>query len=180
MTVGMAFEIMHLLLAITTVMLASGRASKSGTKRTSGVFCLLCIMFLFTLTYSAVHGAAIRGNINPVKQEKILKLIHTNRRSHIVEKKLEPENGDIIIYVRYGCPDCMDAYNTLRGFAKENKNVYFISSRSVTGKILQKKYPTQVVPSAVIIGIPGKAWDLSGVNEDQKVLKRLITLRKEE
>ena len=59
--------------------------------------------------------------------------------------------GSIIVYYRFNCPACHVIWDDLSSIKRENKNVYFISSRSTQGQKIIKEYPVESVPSAVYI-----------------------------
>lgn len=57
----------------------------------------------------------------------------------------------IILYYRFGCPDCESVYSDLKNGTNGKTGIYWISTRSKQGKALRKKYPTAEVPSGVYI-----------------------------
>lgn len=59
--------------------------------------------------------------------------------------------GSIIVYYRFNCPACHVIWDDLSPIKQENKNIYFISSRSIQGQKIIKDYPVKSVPSAVYI-----------------------------
>ena len=65
-----------------------------------------------------------------------------------------PENtqGAIIIFVKYGCPDCTAIYSTINEFAS-HENVYIIHSTSEVGRELIARYNIADVPAAVYVRI---------------------------
>ncbi len=71
-----------------------------------------------------------------------------------VESSVKPEDiksGDIIIYYRFGCKDCEAVYKDLKNSLADVSDVYWISTRSETGKALLKTYPVTEVPSGVYV-----------------------------
>ena len=64
----------------------------------------------------------------------------------------EDTKGVIIIFVKYGCPDCLGIESTIRDFASHD-NVYIIHSTSAVGQELIARYNITDVPSAVYIRI---------------------------
>lgn len=64
----------------------------------------------------------------------------------------EDTRGAIIIFVKYGCPDCDGIASTIRDFAN-NDNVYIIHSTSAVGQELIARYNITDVPSAVYVRI---------------------------
>lgn len=70
-----------------------------------------------------------------------------------VEDELpEDLRGKIILYFRFGCPDCEAVFEELSRRAEPyGDDVYWISTRSEQGIELRKTYPCDHVPSAVYI-----------------------------
>lgn len=64
-----------------------------------------------------------------------------------------PENmTDVtVIYYKFGCPDCKAIHKDLHEQLKVYDNVYYIYTRSKTGKQLRKTYPVKKIPSAIYI-----------------------------
>lgn len=60
-------------------------------------------------------------------------------------------SGSILIYFRYGCNDCKATHDDITEAVKGHKDVYFVSTRSATGRLLIQKYPAEVVPSGTYI-----------------------------
>lgn len=70
-----------------------------------------------------------------------------------------PEESDLpenitdmtVIYYKFGCPDCKAIHKNLHDQLKVYDNIYYIYTRSKTGKRLRKTYPVKKVPSAIYI-----------------------------
>lgn len=73
--------------------------------------------------------------------------------------KLSPEESElpddlsntIIIYFKYGCPDCEAIFKDEKRALKNTPNVYWVSTRSKQGKKLLKTYEVLEVPAGVYI-----------------------------
>jgi len=99
-----------------------------------------------------MYGAQQRGFENSIIHANLFETIYQNQRNHIVNLEYIPENNDIVIYVRYGCPSCELFYDELNYIQENNEDIYFISTRTITGIDLMQAYPTTIVPSAILIG----------------------------
>lgn len=64
-----------------------------------------------------------------------------------------PENldGTLIIYYKFGCPDCEAVDDEIYEQTKNLQNIYWIATRSKTGSQLLKEYPVTKVPAGVFI-----------------------------
>lgn len=76
--------------------------------------------------------------------------------SHIeqspTEDRLPKDLSDtIILYYKFGCEDCENVYTEIQNTFLQNKDIYWISTRSEQGKILRKIYPIAEVPTGVYI-----------------------------
>lgn len=80
-------------------------------------------------------------------------------------------NNTLIIYYKFGCPDCSAIYNDLTDKLKD-KQVYWISVKSKTGIDLLNKYPTSEVPAGLYItnNSSGVIKSLSKTLNNQTVL----------
>jgi len=83
------------------------------------------------------------------------------------EVPVDPK-GCVIIFFRWGCPDCANVHDALLEKLKEYDlfKTYFVSSRSDRGQQLIAQYPIEEVPSGIYI-----YYDMnSGVEYQYKVL----------
>lgn len=60
-------------------------------------------------------------------------------------------SGCIIIFYKDSCPDCQATMDQIRTAFKDTKDVFFLDSRSETGKEIRDRYPIHEVPSAIYI-----------------------------
>lgn len=82
----------------------------------------------------------------------IYKMITGIQNSHKEDKLPDDLNDKIIIYYRFGCPDCEAIYNDLNTYTTDNDlNVYYVSTRSNQGKKLLKQFPVKTVPTGIYI-----------------------------
>ncbi len=112
------------------------------------------ILFLSILTVVSVfdtyHIAQKHGYYKGL-DASATQLWHHIHRSPEEDKVPDDLHGKIIIYYRFGCPDCSAVYPQLTEKLKEYKNVYWISTRSAQGKELIAKYPVKEVPSVLYV-----------------------------
>ena len=109
-------------------------------------------IIIFILSFSLIivaqrHGAETRQLVFM----SIPKLISNIRTSHIAEYDYEPKSGDIIVYFRFGCPDCNTIYNELEEKLGDMDNVHWVSTRTQLGKELLEVYPVKEVPMIICI-----------------------------
>lgn len=124
----------------------------------------------------------------------IASIIESNNKSP-VESKL-PDNfgklkGSIIIYYRYGCPDCEAIFDKLSEQLKDKENIYWVSTQTEQGKKLLKKYKVNEVPSGIYIRKKSYNPDFTYTTKllfkkennkqvlDEKSVKRLLELQKQ-
>ena len=109
------------------------------------------IYLLILMSVAASHGMK---TLAAVKGESMVNMpVSMLSFEGFSEDKL-PENtkGAIIIFVKYGCPDCIGIAPTIRDLAAYD-NVYIIHSTSPVGQELIQKYNIADVPSAVYVRI---------------------------
>jgi hypothetical protein len=112
--------------------------------------CLFCSYSILAKSYGAFD--------NFIKQETPKSVIEHTTKGFQDQSELVPDDltGKIIIYVKYGCPDCEGIHDDLlsyleRSSLKNKEDYYFVSTRSKKGKELLAKYEVFDVPAAVYI-----------------------------
>lgn len=120
------------------------------------IACIFMLLFAFTydyynrlaLKYGAYDNGQLLQSLNEINDSTIV-------NGFIDQSEKVPNNpkGCLIIYIKYGCPDCRKVHNDIIKCLHDNnaRSVYFVSTRSELGKILQKDYPVTEVPSGVYI-----------------------------
>lgn len=95
------------------------------------------------------HIAKTHGSYNTNRSyTELTQSIDSTPVESVLPDKLD---GSIIIYYRFGCPDCDAVYSDLSEYLKNKNNVYWVSTESEQGKTLLKAYPVDVVPSGIYI-----------------------------
>lgn len=146
------------------------------TERTNHAVRLSIIAFALALIclfgYSLIFSQARKyGAYGDFYKKNTLSEIQYNIAHGFVDQSDEvPEDpkGCVIIFFRWGCPDCTNIHDALLEKMKEYDlyKTYFVSSRSDRGQELIEQYPIEAVPSGIYI-----YYDMnSGVPYQYKVL----------
>lgn len=111
----------------------------------TGVF-VVCSAISICNNVTTIKKARTHGmfqSLNEIKWEQALKALqNTPVEDNIEGKDLK---NSIILYYKFGCPDCDAVFALEKNYFKNNK-VYWVSTRSKQGKKLLEKYPVQEVP----------------------------------
>lgn len=72
---------------------------------------------------------------------------------HAMEESELPDDlsGKIVIYQKFGCPDCRAIFDDLTSAFAGRDDVYWVSTRSDTGIKLREQYPVNDVPAGLYI-----------------------------
>lgn len=115
------------------------------------IFCLSVslIGFLYTASVTSLAVTAYQHGMyqNNLNIKDIQKAINA---SPIQSKLPNDLKNNLIIYYKFGCPDCESIYDELLNNLK-NTQVYWVSVKSKTGKNLLNKYPVSDVPAGLYI-----------------------------
>ena len=156
--------------------------SFSGAFLATVIIALMPISATFlAMSITTGFDASKRGWETDVKTP-LTTLMRGNKTNHVIEKNYKPKLGDIVIYVRYGCPDCEALYAELESFVNETQDIYMVGTRSKTGLDLRETYPVSSVPSAVLIGKPAEEFNITietetGITLDREMLNWLVEER---
>ena len=95
------------------------------------------------------------GAYENVHLSQTLLQIKSSIDNGFIESENIPEEpkGSILIFFKYGCPDCTQIHDDLEEYLLTHNvtNYYYVSSRSKQGKALIEKYPITEVPSGVYV-----------------------------
>lgn len=129
----------------------------------TGIVALLFLIYPLALTHGALaHGAENPGDMNITDINYALD--HTPEEAKFIPDDLA---GQIVIYYRFDCPTCLDIHDELMQ-AIGDRPVYFVSTRSETGKAMLEKYPVGSVPAGIYITRkPGVFYSESLAYENQ-------------
>lgn len=131
------------------------------------VLALLCL-FLYSGIFSSARKYGAYGDF--YKKNSLAEIKYNIAHGFIDQSEEVPEDpkGCVIIFFRWGCPDCANIHDALLEKMKEYDlyKTYFVSSRSDRGQQLIAEYPIEEVPSGIYI-----YYDMnSGVPYQYKVL----------
>ena len=97
-------------------------------------------------------------------------------------------SGSIVIFYRFGCPDCEAIYPELNERLSEVPDVYYVLSRSKQGEKLRESYPISSVPTAMYFSANKEhcyTYELDKQKDGTTVLntenlERLLTLKEQQ
>lgn len=116
---------------------------------------LVAIICMFIYAYYENRAIKYGAFGDFTQTETISSITNKTNAGFIDQSDILPDNitGCILIYYKYGCPDCMAIHDELVStLANVNTSkVFFVSTRSEKGLQLLKKYPVDEIPSAVYI-----------------------------
>lgn len=123
----------------------------------------LCFVATFLILFSLLMTTSIYDTYTTARKHGYYKGLDANadviwkhiHRSPEEDTLPDDLHGKLIIYYRFGCPDCSAVYPELSKRLSEIANVYWISSRSPQGKQLLQSYPVDEVPSALYVKSDG-------------------------
>lgn len=139
------FEIIMLIIAILFILIAK--------KTKKNWFLIITFLAIFNIIPSINVQANLKEK-GMYKDLPIEKAITTGRytpyEDEIPEKVLRNKEY-LIVYYKFGCPDCKVIYKEMKQLQEEHGNIYFVSTRSEQGKKLLKQYPVEEVPFGVYV-----------------------------
>lgn len=80
----------------------------------------------------------------------LAQILRTNKISPVQDDLSDGIDKTILVFYRYGCPDCADVYDQLRPYVN-GKGIRWVSTRSTEGKELVQEFGVAEVPSAVYV-----------------------------
>jgi len=125
-------------------------------------FTLVLSLVFIILFASYKHRALEYGAYGDFDKQETMNTIKQRIRYGYKDQSEElPDDlsGCIIIFIKFGCPDCENVHDNLLKCLDDNnvENVYFVSSRSEKGKEMVKEYNIQAVPSGTYFKKNGDA-----------------------
>ena len=145
-----------LLFAAMTVLLLTTR--KKPVKIVSAItLVLITALVAGTLSIYVTaksHGATDEHLQEMTIKEVVTRTLHSHRQSKLTEDTIGNLKDCYILYFKFGCDDCLETYDGLQKFLKENDPgtpVYYISTESEIGRKLLWKYGIAEVPGLVYI-----------------------------
>lgn len=114
------------------------------------IIAFLCGIGLMTTYTTALKHGHYKG-INVTTDKMWYRIENSPVESKLPDDFYDDPTGCLIIYYKFGCPDCEAMHQQLTDLTADMKNIYWISTRSEQGQTLLEKYPVSEVPSAVYI-----------------------------
>lgn len=136
---------------------------------TTSIFIMTGLLSAWQLTTYITKFGFDQYSTMPIKK------IYPELKTLPIESKLKSELPDnlkkcTIIYYRFGCPDCKAVHKDLYDQLKVYDNVYYIYTRSKTGKKLRKTYPVKNVPTGIYIDDDNKTYSCFLYNKKENGL----------
>lgn len=160
------------------------------SKALSTISILVVILYMAVAVTAYMHGA----DLESLQRFGILRTIQAIQKSPVMDKSINfDQQGNILIYYRFGCEDCEAVYDSLKAEIAGKENIYWVASRQSEGQKLLQKYAVSEVPAGVIIQKDGmyisymlcdfvydKLDGTSKIQLNTDVLNRLLELQKRE
>lgn len=128
------------------------RKPQSKSKRVNKIFAAasaaVFIPYMVTAIMACVHGA----DPETLQRFGILRTVRAIQNSPIADRNGSlDQQGNILIYYRFGCGDCEAVYDSLKAATAGKEDIYWVASRQSVGRELLQKYAVQEVPAGVVI-----------------------------
>lgn len=160
------------------------------SKALSAISILVFIPYMAVAITAYMHGA----DLESLQRFGILRTIQAIQKSPVMDRNINfDQQGNILIYYRFGCEDCEAVYDSLKAEIVGKENIYWVASRQSEGQKLLQKYAVSEVPAGVIIQKDGmyisymlcdfvydKLDGTSKIQLNTDVLNRLLELQKRE
>ena len=113
-------------------------------------------LILIGNTASIIYKAKIYGMWQDLSNPKwtLNEIQKQTELSHVQSQLPKDENafyGSIIMYYKFGCPDCGAIKKEWDAQTPDDPNIYWVSTRSEEGKKLIQKYTANEVPSGIYV-----------------------------
>lgn len=128
------------------------RKPQPKSKRVNKIFAaasaVVFISYMVTAVMACVHGA----DLESLQRFGILRTVRAIQNSPIADRNGSlDQQGNILIYYRFGCGDCEAVYDSLKAATAGKEDIYWVASRQSVGRELLQKYAVQEVPAGVVI-----------------------------
>lgn len=182
MTLQTAFILSLVLIALCLVwtlilLITKGKRKKEHRTLSKKIIYFICILYacsvLLFATSVVFRSVAIKhGAWGDFEKKETFYSVIVNSKNGFVESADIPEDlrGSIIIYFKYGCPDCNGIHDELLQAIKDHpeSRIYYVSTRSETGKKILARYHIDAVPSAVYIPYDSDVYHIQILYNIQK------------
>lgn len=128
------------------------RKPQPKSKRVNKIFAaasaVVFISYMVTAVMACVHGA----DLESLQRFGILRTVQAIQNSPIADRNGSlDQQGNILIYYRFGCGDCEAVYDSLKTATAGKEDIYWVASRQSVGRELLQKYAVPEVPAGVVI-----------------------------
>lgn len=128
------------------------RKPQPKSKRVNKIFAaasaVVFISYMVTAVMACVHGA----DLESLQRFGILRTVRAIQNSPIADRNGSlDQQGNILIYYRFGCGDCEAVYDSLKAATAGKEDIYWVASRQSVGRELLQKYAVPEVPAGVVI-----------------------------
>ncbi len=115
------------------------------------LFAIICVLIFIKYNNTALKYGAYK---NVQWSQTIQEIIDCEKVGYTESPDIPDDlSGCIVIYFKYGCPDCRDIHDDLMTYLSLHPidKLYFVSTRSDKGKELMVKYPVVEIPTAIYV-----------------------------
>lgn len=133
---------------------------KTGTKIASFIFQGIAFFCAFAFAIYFAYGCDTYANAKKhgmyqspfqITWEHTIKSIQLSPLESTLPDNTDELKGSLIMYFKFGCPDCEAIYQEQTEKLKDIEKLYWVSTRSAQGKKLLETYPVQEVPAGVYV-----------------------------
>lgn len=182
------------LISLSGIFYRNKKKPQSKSKRMNKIFAAasmaVFIPYMATAVMAYMHGA----DFEALQQFGILRTVQAIQNSPIADRSSSlDQQGNILIYYRFGCGDCEAVYDSLKAATAGKEDIYWVASRQSVGQELLQKYAVPEVPAGVVIQGDGmyvsyvlsslvydKSDETGAVQMNTYALNRLLELQKRE
>ena len=139
--------------AFRTICLRTDPSSRRGTIIINVALAIELVILIFTVTTLSISFSVSNTPLTDDVVDVYLSLAGGYRESKVDVDDETSLQGAILLYYKPGCPDCTAIWDELTNAVAEadKPDVYFINTKSPTGRKLLERYPVEDVPSGVYV-----------------------------
>ena len=127
---------------------SSCKTAITSTISLASLLCAVLVIMSAMVTYRTAYAHGYRGT----NQENAASLWNGIHATPAEDTPPDDKKNKILLFYRFGCPACEDSFLEIKdALAPFDDNVYWIASRSETGKLLTDQYQITSVPRAIIV-----------------------------
>ena len=116
------------------------------------IACMTAIYFGYAIqTYKEAKTHGMYQSIFDITWEKTINGIKLSPIEDTLPENKDDLKGSLIMYFKFGCPDCEAIYEEQQEKLKGINKLYWVSTRSEQGKELMQTFPVTEVPAGVYV-----------------------------